>query len=69
MPRPSALGFFVAFFAFVGGFALVWHIWWLALVGLGGLVASGLARAWQLEHEFEVDPSEIAAFEAQGVRA
>ncbi len=69
MPRPSALGFFVAFFAFVGGFALVWHIWWLALAGLGGLVASGLARAWQLEHEFEVDPADVAAFEAQGARA
>ena len=69
MPRPSALGFFVAFFAFVGGFALVWHIWWLALVGLGGLVASGLARAWQVEHEFEVDPADVAASEAQGARA
>ena len=69
LPRPSALGFFLALFAFVGGFALVWHIWWLALVGLGGVVAAGLARAWQVEHEFEVDPSEIAAFEAQGARA
>ena len=65
MPRPSALGFFVAFFAFVGGFALVWHIWWLAFVGLGGVIASGLARAWQTEHEFEVPQSEIAAFEAR----
>jgi cytochrome o ubiquinol oxidase subunit 1 len=64
MPRGSALGIVVAFFAFVGGFALVWHIWWLALVGLGGIVAAGLARAWQTEHEFEVSPAEI-----EGVRA
>ena len=69
MPRPSALGVVLAFFSFVGGFALVWHIWWLALVGLAGVVAAGLARAWQVEHEFEVDPSEIAAFEARGARA
>ena len=55
LPRPSALGFVVAFFAFTGGFALVWHIWWLALAGLGGCIAAGLVRAWQVEHEFAVD--------------
>jgi len=59
MPKPSALGIVVAFFAFVGGFALVWHIWWLALIGLGGVVAAGLTRAWQTEHEFEVTLAEI----------
>ena len=68
LPRPSALGVVVAFFAFVGGFALVWHIWWLALVGLGGVVAAGLARAWQTEHEFEVEPALLAGFEAGGAR-
>jgi len=59
MPKPSALGVVVAFFAFVGGFALVWHIWWLALIGLGGVIAAGLTRAWQTEHEFEVTLAEI----------
>ena len=68
LPRPSALGFVVAFFAFVGGFALVWHVWWLALVGLAGVVAAGLARAWQAEHDFELDPAAVAAFEAGGAR-
>jgi len=68
LPRPSALGVVVAFFAFAGGFALVWHVWWLALAGLGGVVAAGLARAWQVEHEVELDPSAVAAFEAGGAR-
>ena len=64
LPRDSALGVVVAFFAFVGGFALVWHIWWLAGAGLGGCVAAGLVRAWQVEHEFEVMPGEL-----EGARA
>ena len=59
MPRPSAVGVVIAFFAFVGGFALVWHIWWLALLGLGGVIAAGLARAWQTEHEFEVTLAQL----------
>jgi len=59
VPKPSALGVVVAFFAFVGGFALVWHIWWLALIGLGGVIAAGLTRAWQTEREFEVTLAEL----------
>ena len=30
MPKNSATGFVTAFFAVVIGFALIWHIWWLA---------------------------------------
>ena len=65
LPRPSALGFVLAFFASVGGFALVWHIWWMAVLGLAGLVAAGLWRAWQVEHEVEVPAAELDAFDAR----
>jgi len=64
MPRGSPLGVVVAFFAFAGGFAMVWHIWWLALAGLGGVIVAGVARAWQTEHEFEVSPAEIEGAKA-----
>ena len=30
MPKNSATGFVTAFFAVVTGFALIWHIWWMA---------------------------------------
>ena len=30
MPKNSAIGFVNAFFAVVTGFALIWHIWWMA---------------------------------------
>jgi cytochrome o ubiquinol oxidase subunit 1 len=65
LPRPSALGFVVAFFASVGGFALIWHVWWMAVAGIAGVVAAGLWRAWQVEHEFEVPAAELDAFEAR----
>ena len=68
MPRSSPLGIVIAFFAFIGGFGMVWHIGWLGLLGLGGAVAAGLARAWQVEHEFEVPAPEVAAFEAAGAQ-
>ena len=33
MPTNTATGFINAFFAVVTGFALIWHIWWMAALG------------------------------------
>jgi len=60
VPRPSALGVVLAFFAFVAGFALVWHILWLAGLALSCIVVACLLRAWQTEHEVELNAADIA---------
>ncbi len=39
LPRNTPTGFLTAFFASIAGFALIWHIWWLAIVGLAGTFA------------------------------
>jgi len=54
VPRGSPLGVTLAFFAFVAGFALVWHIAALAVIGLLGLLVAVLVHAWHLEREEEV---------------
>ena len=59
MPRPSALGVVLAFFAFVCGFAMVWHIAWLALAGLAGFVAACTARAWNMDTSFELPADDL----------
>jgi cytochrome o ubiquinol oxidase subunit 1 len=46
VPRNSATGFVTAFFAVVTGFALVWHIWWMAILGLACAVLTLLAFGW-----------------------
>src|SRR5262249_7178520 len=40
MPNNSPIGFVNAFFAVVTGFALIWHIWWMAALGLLGAFAA-----------------------------
>ncbi|AWU99835.1 cytochrome o ubiquinol oxidase subunit I [Burkholderia sp. JP2-270] len=40
MPSNTCAGLVVAIFSLVLGFALVWHIWWLAITGLVGIVAT-----------------------------
>ena len=60
MPVNSSVGFFTAFWASIGGFALIWHIWWIAILCLIGAFAGFVVFAWRDVHEFEV-PAEVVA--------
>jgi hypothetical protein len=52
-----------AFFAVVIGFALIWHIWWLAVLGLLGVFATLLVFAFRDGEEIEISAEQIARFE------
>jgi cytochrome o ubiquinol oxidase subunit 1 len=62
MPRNSGTGFVSAFFAVITGFALIWHIWWLAALGGFGAFVTLLVFAFRDKEEFEVPAAEIARF-------
>jgi cytochrome o ubiquinol oxidase subunit I len=63
LPRNSPVGLFLAFFAVMLGFALIWRIDWLAGVGLIGAVVVVLREAWKTDLEVRVPAEEVAAFE------
>ncbi len=60
MPRNSPTGFVTAFFATVSGFALIWHIWWLVLLGLAGAFATFVVFAWRDHNEFRIPAADVA---------
>jgi cytochrome o ubiquinol oxidase subunit 1 len=60
MPRNSPTGFVCAFFATITGFALIWQIWWLVILGLIGAFATFVVYAWRDIHEFEIPAAEVA---------
>ena len=62
LPRNSPVGIFLAFFAVILGFALIWRIDWLAAVGLIGAVVVMLREAWKTDLEVRVPAEEVAAF-------
>ena len=64
VPRGNPTGIFLAFFAVVTGFALIWHIWWMAIGSLLGSLAVGLLQAWRRDGESEISAEEVAAFYA-----
>jgi cytochrome o ubiquinol oxidase subunit 1 len=65
VPRNSAVGVAIAFFTSIGGFALVWHIWWLAILGFVGLLVAALSHGWIIDREIEIPPERLAALERE----
>jgi cytochrome o ubiquinol oxidase subunit I len=63
MPKNSATGFVTAFFAVVTGFALIWHIWWMAALGMLGAFGTLLVFAFREKEEIGISAERIAQFD------
>jgi cytochrome o ubiquinol oxidase subunit 1 len=63
MPKNSATGFVTAFFAVVTGFALIWHIWWMAGLGVFGAFVTVLVFAFRKTEEIEIPAKLVAQFD------
>ncbi|MBZ9907967.1 cytochrome o ubiquinol oxidase subunit I [Mesorhizobium sp. BR115XR7A] len=66
MPRNSPTGFVTAFFSTLIGFALIWHIWWLAIVGFIGAYATFVVFAWRNHGDYEIPADEVARIDRNG---
>jgi cytochrome o ubiquinol oxidase subunit 1 len=60
MPRNTPTGFITAIFATITGFALIWHIWWLVILGLVGAYATFVVFAWRDHAEFVISAEDVA---------
>jgi cytochrome o ubiquinol oxidase subunit I len=49
VPQGTVLGFVIAVLALFFGFAMVWHIWWLAVLGIVGIIAVLVLRSFTYE--------------------
>jgi cytochrome o ubiquinol oxidase subunit I len=63
LPKRSATGFVIAFFAVIFGFAMIWHIWWMAGAGIVGGFLTMLAFAFREKEEIEIPVEQIARLE------
>jgi len=63
LPKNSGASVFIAGFAFLFGFAIIWHIWWLAVLGLLGIVVTLVVRASNPEPEFILKAHEVEKIE------
>ena len=45
------------------GFALIWHIWWLAAVSFAGIIVVAIAHSFNYHRDFHIPAEEVIAAE------
>ena len=63
MPRNTPAGFIMAVFAAIFGFAMIWHIWLMAIAGVLGLVITFIVRSCNDDTDYYVSAEEVARTE------
>ena len=63
MPRNTATGLLIGLISAPFGFALVWHIWWLALLSFVAMVVIAALHTFNEDRDYYVQPEEIKAIE------
>jgi cytochrome o ubiquinol oxidase subunit 1 len=64
MPKNTAAGFVLAMIATALGFALIWHMWWIAGALFAALILAAIAHTFNYQRDFYVPADEVARTEA-----
>lgn len=63
MPKNTGAGVVIAAFSLVFGFALIWHIWWLAIVGFAGMIVTWIVHSFNEDVDYFVPVEEVERIE------
>jgi cytochrome o ubiquinol oxidase subunit 1 len=64
MPKNTSAGILIAGFIFLFGFGVVWHIWWLAALGVFSTIVTLILRTYTEETDRRIPASEVARIES-----
>jgi cytochrome o ubiquinol oxidase subunit 1 len=65
MPKNTGAGVILAGLSTVLGFALVWYIWWLAILSFIGLIAVAIGHTFNYKRDYYVPAEEVARTESR----
>lgn len=68
MPRNTAAGFIAAVFAGIGGFALVWHMWFALIIGFIGMMVTIIARTFNHHVDYYIPAETVKQTELAHLR-
>jgi len=63
MPKNTGTGVVIGLASMVLGFAMVWHIWWLAILGLVGMIGTFIYRTFDKDVDYWVPAAEVERIE------
>ncbi len=64
MQRNTGAGVFIGAFSLLLGFAMIWRIWWLAIIGLLGVIITLIVHTSNDDTEYELSVAEIERYES-----
>ncbi len=68
MPKNASEGLIISAFSLVFGFAMIWHIWWLAIVSTIAMLVTVIARSYNEDIDYYVPAEEVAAIENKHIQ-
>ncbi|MBD1576652.1 cytochrome o ubiquinol oxidase subunit I [Vibrio sp. S11_S32] len=63
MPKNTATGMVISALSLIFGFGMIWYIWWLAVLGLVGMIVVAIVHSFNEDRDYYVSVEEIKAIE------
>ena len=63
MPKNAPHGLIIGALAFIFGFAMIWYVWWLAILAALGILATVIARAMDDDIYYTIPAAEVKRIE------
>ncbi|MGV7207688.1 cytochrome o ubiquinol oxidase subunit I [Oxalobacteraceae bacterium A2-2] len=63
MPKNTGAGFIIAALSFVVGFALIWHMWAIAVISFVALAAATIAHTFNYKRDYYIPAEEVVRVE------
>jgi cytochrome o ubiquinol oxidase subunit 1 len=68
MPKNTAAGIFLAGLCTVFGFAMIWHMWLLAIVSFVATLATAIGHTFNYKRDYYIPAEEVVRVEAERTR-
>ncbi|MFT3761633.1 MAG: cytochrome o ubiquinol oxidase subunit I [Pseudoxanthomonas sp.] len=64
MPKNTAAGIILAGLSTVFGFAIIWHVWWLAALSFAAVVIGAIVHTFNYNRDYHIPAEQVSATEA-----
>jgi len=68
MPKSTSAGLVLAVLSAICGFGLIWHIWWMAIVGFASVISTAIFHTFNTDRDFHIPAEEVVRVEDQRSR-
>lgn len=69
MPKNTGTGIILSALSLVLGFALIWHIWWLAVLAFAAVLYVSIEHTFNYDRDYHIPAEEVARSEDSRTRA